>query len=171
MDQKFEDSGKLFLLGQLYHADKAWDEAEYYYKNSLRFDPIYKPAQAAMIKLMLDRGEPARAQQYLDTYMKQVANSPDKLIELGVEFQQQKLDPYALDCFQKVIELVPNSPEGYKYMGYFYLNKNDKDKATEYFKKSFNLDRLQDDVAFELGKLNVPIVYPGNPGKIAPSEE
>ncbi|MEJ2649962.1 MAG: hypothetical protein P8016_16325, partial [Sedimentisphaerales bacterium] len=80
LEKNFEDSQTHFLLGQLYQADKAWDDAEYQYNLALRFDPVYRPAQAAMVKLLLDRGDPVKAQHYLETYMNQVKDSPDKLV-------------------------------------------------------------------------------------------
>ena len=160
LDVKFEDPQKLFMLGQLYHRDKQWDNAEFYYTNSLRFDPFYRPAQAAMIKLALDRGDQAEAQKYFDMYINQAGKSTDKLIELALEFQQQNLDTYALSCYQKALEIDPNSAKTYKYLGYYYLYKDDKAKAKEAFEKSFNIDRVQPDVALELGRLEVPIVYP-----------
>ena len=167
-----EDSQAHFMLGQLYHEDKQWDEAEIEYKLAWQYDPVYWPAQAAMIKLQVDRGDPQKAQYYFDLYLKpilikqesrqvkQVLASVDDLINLGVECQDQQLDNYALTCFQKALDIAPNSPKTNKYMGYYYLSKNDKAKAKEYFEKSFNLDRLQKDVALELGRLDVPIEYP-----------
>jgi Tfp pilus assembly protein PilF len=170
LKHKFEDPQTHFLLGQLYHAEKAWDDAEYEYNMALRFDPVYRPAQAAMVKLLMDRGDKLKAQHYFDTYMNQVSDSPDKLIELATELQQQQLDTYALDCYQKALKIAPNSAKVYKSLGYFYLSRNDKDKARESFETSFKLDGNQPDVARELGKLSVPIVYDGKPGKIASKE-
>jgi Tfp pilus assembly protein PilF len=62
LEKNFEDSQTHFLLGQLYQTDKLWDDAEYQYNLALRFDPVYRPAQAAMVKLLLDRGDPVKAQ-------------------------------------------------------------------------------------------------------------
>lgn len=176
-----EDSQTHFMLGQLYHQDKEWDEAEIQYKLAWQYDPVYWPAQAALIKLELDRGDPGKARNYFDLFMKpilmkqesrqvkQVIEAANNLIDLGVECQQQQLDTYAMECLQKALDIAPNSPITNKYMGYYYLYKNDKAKAKEYFEKSFNLDRLQGDVALELGRLEVPIEYP--PADINESSE
>jgi len=167
LERKFENPRAHYLLGQLYHAERMWDDAEYHYNNSLRFDPVYRPAQAAMIKLLLDRGDTVKAANYLDSYMNQAAGSPGKLLELALEFQQQQLDTYALSCFQQALDLAPNSANIHKHLGYFYLSRDDKVKAREHFEISFNNDRNQPDVSRELGKLSVPVVYEPKPGTTA----
>lgn len=159
LKRNFEDSQTHFLLGQLYHADKAWDDAEYEYNLALRFNPTYRPAEAAMIKLQVDRGDNLKAQHYFEIYMNQAGDSPKKLVDLATNLQQQNVDTYALKCFQKALDIAPNSAMVHKYMGYFYLSKNNKEKAKEYFENSYKLDANQPDVALELGKLGVPIVY------------
>ena len=157
LDKKFENPEAHFLLGQLYHAERAWDDAEYHYNIALRFDPIYRPAQAGMIKLLLDKGDTVKADIYLENYMNQVAGSPNKLLELAKEFQTQQLDSYALICYQEALNIAPNSAQVNKAIGYFYLSRNNKEKAREHFEKSFKIDGTQTDVSRELGKLLVPI--------------
>ncbi len=159
LKRNFEDPQTHFLLGQLYHADKDWADAEYEYNLALRFDPVYRPAQAAMIKLQVDRGDNLKAQHYFEIYMNQAGDSPKKLVDLATNFQQQNVDTFALKAFQKALDIAPNSAMVHKYLGYFYLSRNDKEKAKEYFENSYRLDGNQPDVALELGKLGVPIVY------------
>lgn len=161
LNKNIEDSQAHYLLGQLYQADKAWDEAEDQYNLAWRYSPAYWPAQAAMIKLCIDRGDPVKTQQYLDTYMNHAEDSPEKLVGLGLEFQNQNLDTYALDCLQKALKMVPTSAKAHNYLGYFYLSRNDKEKAREYFEESFKLNGNQADIAKELGLLDVPVEYEG----------
>jgi tetratricopeptide (TPR) repeat protein len=163
LDRKYEDPQTHFLLGQLYHADRVWDEAEFYYNNALRFDPVYRPAQAAMIKLCVDKGDTVKAKNYLDIYMNQAGESPDKLVDLARELQRQQMNTYALTCFNKALEIAPKSANVHKYLGYFYLSQNEKEKASEHFQESFKIDSSQYDVARELGKLGVPIIYDAKP--------
>ncbi len=163
LNRKYEDPQTHYLLGQLYHADRAWDDAEFYYNNALRFDPVYRAAQAAMIKLCVDKGDTVRAQHYLDVYMNQAGENPDKLVDLARELQQQQMDTYALTCFNKALEIAPKSANAHKYLGYYYLSKNEKEKAKEHFQVSFEIDGTQHDVALELGKLGVPVVYDARP--------
>lgn len=171
LSRRYEDSQTHFLLGQLYHADRAWDDAEFYYNNALRFDPVYRPAQAGMIKLCVDKGDTLKAQNYLDIYMNHAGESPDQLIDLAAELQKQNVDKYALICFNKALAIAPKSAKVNKAVAYYYLNRNEKDKAREYFENSFNIDRNQPDVSRELGKLNVPIVYESKPPKTEGTEK
>ncbi|MBN1974313.1 MAG: hypothetical protein JW787_11785 [Sedimentisphaerales bacterium] len=168
---KYDDPTTHFLLAQLYHADRAWDDAEFYYNNALTYGPVYMPAQAGIVKLFIDRGDKLKAQHYFENYSNLAGKKPSALVELGREFQQQGLDTYALECFQKAFDLAPKSAEVHKYLGYYYLSKNDKDKARECFENSFNLDRNQHDVSRELGKLGVPVVYEGKPPKTEQAEK
>ena len=162
LDRKFENPQAHYLLGQLYQAERDWPNAEYHYNTALRFDPVYRPAQAAMVKLFLDRGDTAKAVNYLEIYMNQAEGSANQLLELALEFQKQNLDNYALTCFQKALNLAPNSAKIHKQLGYFYLEKSDKVSAEEHFVRSFNIDPLQPDIASELGKLGLTIGFPQN---------
>ena len=164
LDRKFENPQAHYLLGQLYQAEKDWPNAEYHYNTALRFDPVNRPAQAAMVKLFLDRGDTAKAANYFDIYMNQVEGSANQLIELALEFQKQDLDNYALTCFQKALELAPNSAKVHKYLGYFYLEKKDKIKAEDHFVLSYELNNKQPDVAYELGRLGVQVQIPRQTG-------
>ena len=163
LDRRYNDPPTHFLLAQLYHAEGAWDDAEFYYNNALRFDPVYRPAQAGLVKLFIDRGDTLKAQHYYENYMNQVGDNPSKIVELAREFQVQGLDSYAMKCFNEALSIAPKSAEVHKYLGYFYLSRNDKDKAREHFEESFNTDNTQEDIARELGKLGVPIIYEGIP--------
>ena len=161
LERRYDDEQTHFLLAQLYHAERSFDDAEFYYNNSLRFDPVYKPAQAGIIKLFLDRGDKLKAQHYLENYMSLAGENPTKIVELAREFQEQGLDTYAMDCFQKALDIAPKSAEVHKYLGYFYLSRNDSEKAREHFQTSFEIDATQHDVSRELGKLEVPVEYEG----------
>lgn len=163
LERNYEDPQTHFLLGQLYQADRAWDDAEFEYNRSLQFGPAYMPAQAAMIKLYADRGDAVKAKNYLDIYMNLAGGMPDKLVELAKELQKQQADTYALACLNKALEIAPKSANVHKNLGYYYLSKNEKEKASEHFQESFKIDSNQHDVALELGKLGVPIVYDAKP--------
>jgi len=49
-------------------------------------------------------------------------------------------------------------------MGYYYLSKNDKQRAKEYLARSFQINPGQWDVADELGRLGVPVRIPPKTG-------
>ncbi len=165
LDRKFENPDAHFQLGQLYHAEGNFSQAQWHYHRALNFDPVYWPAKAAMVKLFNDSGDPAKAKNIADDYINKVSISAPQSLELALAFQNEKLDRYAMLCFQQALNLAPNSPEIHKKVGYYYLNRNDKEKAKEYFIRSFQLDANQPDVAGELGRLGVEVRIPTNTGQ------
>jgi len=171
LDRKFENPDAHFELGRLYHAEREWSQAEWRYNRALGFDPVHRPAQAAMVKLFIDSGDPSKSRTYADIYMNQVFSSPTQSLELALAFQNERLDDYAMACFQQALNLSPNSPEIHKKIGYYYLSRNDKERAKEYFTRSFQLNPRQPEVAGELGRLGVEVRIPSNAGQSAKKPE
>lgn len=160
LDRKFENPDAHYELGQLYHADGMWAKAQYHYNIALSFAPVHRPAQAAMVRALQDGEDKARAKITADIYMNQVRGSATESLKLGLAFQKQLLDDYALSCYRQALHLAPNSPKINRQIGYYYLSKKDKVRATEYLSRSFQLDSKQPDVAGELGRLGVQIRIP-----------
>ena len=157
LERRFENPQAHYELGQLYQAEGLLQKAEYHYNVALGFDPVNAQAQAAMVKLFFDSGDTAKGKTYADVYINQVSGSAVQSLRLAMAFQEVQLDEYALTCYQQALNLAPNSARVNKQIGYYYLSKNDKVRAKEYLECSFNLDRIQPDVARELGRLGVPI--------------
>ena len=173
LDRKFENPDAHYELGRLYHAEGQWSQAEWRYHRALNFDPVHWQAQAAMVKLFIDSHDPDKSKNYADIYINKVSVSPTQSLELALAFQNERLDEYAMTCFQQALSLAPNSSEVHKKIGYFYLSRNDKERAKEYFTRSFQLDPKQPEVAGELGRLGVEVRIPtitgqnsDNPDKI-----
>jgi tetratricopeptide (TPR) repeat protein len=160
LDKKWENPTAHFELGQLYHAAGDWSKAEYHYNIALGFNPAYRDVQAAIVKLQFDKGDRPKGEWAANTYMTQVASSPEQLLALGVSFQKQGLDDYALKCYQNALSSAPDSPTVNRQLGYYYLDKNKKDLAKEYFIRSFQFNPNQPDVATELGRLGVAVKIP-----------
>ena len=55
--------------------------------------------------------------------MNQAAGSATQSLRLGMAFQKQQLDGYALDSYQQALSLAPDSAEVNKQMGFYYLIK------------------------------------------------
>jgi len=161
LEQKFENPAAHYELARLYHAEGRWAKAEYHYNIALSFDPANADAQAAMVKLFLDSGDTAKAKNYADSYMNLVGSSEIQSLRLAKAFQNQQLDEYALACYQQALNLAPDSARANKEIAFYYLNKNDKDRAKEYLTRSFQLDPKQPEVAGELGRLGVEVKIPG----------
>jgi tetratricopeptide (TPR) repeat protein len=165
LDRKFENPDAHYELGRLYHAEGQWSQAEWRYHRALNFDPVHWQAQAAMVKLFIDSHEPGKSKNYADIYINKVSVSPTQSLGLALAFQNEHLDEYAMTCFQQALSLAPNSAEVHKKIGYFYLSRNDKERAKEYFTRSFQLDPRQPEVAGELGRLGVEVRIPSRTGQ------
>lgn len=170
LDRKFENPQAHYELGQVYQSERNWIKAEYHYNVALGFDPAHAEAQAAMVKVFIESGDTAKSKTYADIYMNQVAGSADASFRLGFAFQKQLLDEYAFDCYMQALQLDPTSAKVHKQLGYYYLAKNDKVRAEEYLKRSFQLDPVQPEVGRELGRLGVEVRIPRkaekSPGRV-----
>ena len=160
LDRKFENPQAHYEIGQIYQSERQWIKAEYHYNVALSFDPAHSEAQAAMVKVFIESGDIAKSKTYADIYMNQAAGSASVSFRLGLAFQKQLLDEYAFDCYMQALHLAPSSAKIHKQLGYYYLSKNDKVRAEEYLKRSFQLDPVQPEVAGELGRLGVEIRIP-----------
>jgi len=174
LESKFENPEAHFELAQLYHSEGLWPKAEYHYSIALSFDPANAEAQAAMVKLFIDSGDTTKSKNYADIYIKMVGSSAIQSLRLAMAFQKEQLEEYALACYQQALDLAPTSARINKQMGFYYLGKNDKDRAKEYLVRSFKLDPKQTEVAGELGRLGVEVKIPqktagkvGEPGQQA----
>ncbi|MBW7990676.1 MAG: hypothetical protein FVQ84_11765 [Planctomycetes bacterium] len=161
LDRKFENPQAHYELGQIYQSERQWIKADYHYSIAISFDPAHTQAQAATVKVYIESGDTAKSKIYAEILISKVTGSADASYRLGLAFQQQLLDEYAFDCYMQAIHLDPTSAKVHKQLGYYYLGKNDKVRAEEYFKRSFNLDPVQPEVAGELGRLGVEVRIPG----------
>ncbi|MBC8217454.1 MAG: hypothetical protein H8E73_03220 [Planctomycetes bacterium] len=160
LERRFANPDVHFELGQSYRNDGLWTQAEYHFETAVRFDPLNRDAQAAMVKLLIDTGEQARASVCAKRYLKQADYSWKETLKLGKALEQEGAEEYALACYQQAVRLSPESPEGHKALGCYYLSKNNNDMAKECLKQSFRLDPSQAEVAGELGRLGVIVRLP-----------
>lgn len=160
LESKYEDTHAHFELGRLYQRDGLWAQAENEYNIALSFDPVYREAQAARVKVLLDAGDRSKAEILSDEYMNQASISALGSLKLALGFQNQGLDEYALACYQQALRLAPNSARINRQIGYYYLSKGNKVQAQDYLSRSFQLDPKQAEVAGELGRLGVAIRVP-----------
>jgi len=160
LNRKFENPDTHCKLGRLYHTQENWDKAEYHYNVALGFDPAHRPTQAAQVRMFVDKGDMAKAEQFASNYKNQVSASPRESISLGQEFEKEQLDEYALACYQQAIRVGSHLAEVNRQVGYYYLRCGDKTKAKEYLQRSFELNPNQSDVAGQLGRLGVAVQVP-----------
>jgi tetratricopeptide (TPR) repeat protein len=167
---KFENPQAHYKLARVYHKAQNWNKAEWYYSNALGFDPANRAAQAGQVKLFIDRGETAKAEQFANGYIRQAGPSVRETLRLGWEFKQLNLDDYTLRCFRQALDAEPTSFEANKQMGFYYYEKNDAAKAKQYLLRSFELNPRQPEVAGALGKLGVVVELPPEPAGQVPAK-
>ena len=160
LDRKFQKPDVHYALGQSFRSDGLWTQAEYHFETALGFDPAHRATQAAITKLLQDSGRGAEADTRAKMYVAQIGDSWKETLKLGNAFHKEKVDKYALTCYQQAVRLSPESPAIYKDMGYYYLSKNEEEVAKDCFKQSFHLDPMQPEVAGELGRLGVEVRVP-----------
>ena len=160
IDRKYENPQAHFELGQRYQADGLWSQAEHEYAVTLNFEPVNHRAQAARVKALREGGDTTKAGLLADEYIERASASASAALHLGLAFQEQGLDEYALSCYRQALQLAPNSAKINRQIGYYYLSKGDKVQAKDYLTRSFQLDPLQPEVAGELGRLGVPVIIP-----------
>lgn len=171
IDRRFEDPELHFELGKLYQGDGMWAQAEQEYKTALNFNPVYRQAQAARVKVLLDSGDKATAEQLAEIYIDQASISDSGSLLLALGFQDEGLDEYALRCYRRALDLNPNSAKINRQIGYYYLSKGDKQRALDYLSRSFQLNPNQPDVAGQLGRLGVTVGIPRKASKSSKSTE
>ena len=160
IERKYEDPQAHFELGQLYQSDGLWAQAEQQYNTALGFDPAHRDAQAARVKVLLAMGDKEKSELLAEIYTNQASNTAAGSLKLGLAFQNERLDEYALACYQQALRLAPNSAKINRQIGYYYLSKEDKVKGQDYLSRSFQLNPNQPDVARQLGQLGVAVTIP-----------
>jgi len=170
LQKKWENPQAQYELARLYHKAQNWNKADWYYSNTLGIDPAHKAAQAGQVKLFLDRGDAAKAEQFASGYIGRAAPSVRETLRLGWEFRQVNLDDYALRCFRQALDAAPDSYEANKQIGFYYRDKGDAAKAKQYLLRSFELNPRQPEVAGALGKLGVVVELPPMPPEQVPAK-
>lgn len=171
LDKRWENAQAQYQLARIYHQAQNWTKAEWRYSNALGLDPANKAAQAGQVKLFIDRGDPAKAEQFARGYMQQAAlSSVRESLRLGWEFRQVNLDEYALRCFRQALDADPSSFEANKQIGFYYRDKGDTAKTKQYLLRSFELNPRQPDVAGALGKLGIIVQLPPEPPEQVPAK-
>jgi tetratricopeptide (TPR) repeat protein len=160
VDKKFENTEAHYELATLYSSDGLFDKAEWHYNIVTGFDPAHHRAQAGMVKMLAASGRAARSKITAEMYMNQARVSAKSSYLLGQAFQKELMDEYAMACYQQALALAPDSAAINKQIGLYYLSKNDKARAEEYFRRSFQIDPYQADISGQLGRMGVEVAVP-----------
>ncbi len=161
IEKKFENPPAHYELARLYHRAHQWRKAEYHYDITLGFDAAHRAAQAGLVKMYIEMGDTAKAENFANSYISQAGISDVKeLLRLAWECEKVSLDDYAMRCFRQALSMAPDSAEVNKQMGFYYLGKGDSSSAKQYLQRSFQLNANQADVAGALGRLGVVVQSP-----------
>jgi Flp pilus assembly protein TadD len=172
IDKKYENPEAHYQLGKLAYQEGRLDKADFEYRVALGFNPVHYRAQAGVVRVAVDQKQKERARITAELYISQTAVSAPASLRLGKAFENEGLGEYALSCFYQAAGLEPKNPEPYKCIGYHYLEKGDKVQAEENFRRSFELDPYQADIAAELGRMGVMVGLPRtNNTKSAPESQ
>lgn len=160
IERRFRNPQAHYELAHYYHRTQEWSKAEYRYNIALSQQPSLLGAQAGLVKLYIDRGNSAQAEQFANAYIRQASGSTSTTLRLAWEFENQGLSDYAMQSFRQALAEAPDSAEANKQMGLYYLGKGDNDRARQYLGRSFELNPRQPDVAGALGQLGVVVQAP-----------
>ena len=158
--RKYSDADAHYEMGKLYQADGLWEKAETEYHIATSFDPAHWRAEAAKVKMLIQKGDKSRAELTAEQAMNRASVSAESSLLLGKAFQRELLDKKAVTCYHQALTLAPSSSALHKQIGYYYLSKNEKIRAEEYLRRSFQLNPYQPEVAGELGRMGVVVQMP-----------
>jgi Tfp pilus assembly protein PilF len=157
VEHEYKEPDGHYQLGKVYQAEGLWEQAEHEFSVALSFDPVHRASQAARVKTLLLSGDSAASKSAADSYMSEAFTSAKGSLELGMAFQKEGLDEYALAGYRRALAMAPGSAKVNRQVGYYYLSKGEKDVAREYLVKSFRQNSNQPEVAKELGRLGVEV--------------
>jgi tetratricopeptide (TPR) repeat protein len=163
LNKKFENPQAHYQLADLYRRSRNWNMAEYHYITAISQEPGNKAAQAGLVKMFVERGERAKAEQFANAYITQSGVAVADRLRLGYEFEKVGLDDYALRAYRQAVAAAPDSAEANRQIGYYYRAKGDTANAKKYLQRSFELNPRQPDVAGDLGRMGVVVQTPGVP--------
>jgi len=160
INRKYTDADAHYELGKIYQADGLWEKAETEYHIATSFDPAHWRAEAAKVKMLIQKGDKPRAELTAEQAMNRAGVSAESSLLLGKAFQREFLDEKAVTCYHQALTLAPNSSALHRQIGYYYLSKNQNVRAEEYLRRSFQLNPYQPEVAGELGRMGVVVQIP-----------
>ena len=156
----FQDPEAQYQLGEYYRCQGQWDRAQYHLDLALNFAPAFRKAQVALVRMLVDKGDPQAADRTASRFYRQLSNSPLEMADLAKAFAVGGLDQYALACFTEATQACPGSASAFKELGLYWLAKSETAKAKSCLTRSFELDPSQSDVAEALGRLGVVVEVP-----------
>lgn len=160
VEKKWNDAKSHYKLGKLYQDEGKWRKAEREFLVALGQNPVHWESAAAVVRTRFATGEEQESRVLAESYIKQSSYSGASSALLGKAFQREGFDSYALTSYEQALRIAPDSAELNKWVGYYYLHKNNEVRAMDYLRRSFEINPRQGEVARALGKLGVKVELP-----------
>jgi tetratricopeptide (TPR) repeat protein len=160
VEKKWNDANAHYELGKIYQGESQWRKAEREFSVALGQNPVHWESAAAVVRTRLAAGEKKESEILAESYIRQSSYSASASLLLGKAFQREDFDDYALTCYEQALRIAPDSAELNKWVGYYYLHKENEVRAMDYLRRSFEINPRQGDVARALGKLGVKVELP-----------
>jgi tetratricopeptide (TPR) repeat protein len=109
---------------QIYHVHKNFAQAEELLCKAAGLDPNNTISRAALMALCMQQGREAHALKLFEQLAKQQPDNGVNYFYLGQLLLQARQFDAAEKAYQKVTELSPERPEGYRALAEFYLRAN-----------------------------------------------
>ncbi|MBF0274005.1 MAG: tetratricopeptide repeat protein [Nitrospinae bacterium] len=129
-------------LGNVYFADKNYDEAEKYLNKAIQLNENYHTPYATLAKIAIKDGKNEKAIEYLKKASKIKPDSIDSHVTLGnLYLGQFKLDE-AQKEFEAVLSIDPDFVDVYSRIAFIYIEKNiNLDKAAAFIQKGMKIEK------------------------------
>lgn len=136
-------------LGESFEALGRKEEALSNYEKALSIDPKLEDLYVPIAGLYLEKGEVAKADQFISKVS--TKNSADTQYLRGLIYYKMDSYPDALAAFNETIKLDPNKAEAYYYQAETLDRLNQNDQALEAYRKAVQLKPDFLEAWFDLG--------------------
>jgi Flp pilus assembly protein TadD len=119
---------------------KGMDQSVATLKQALELKPDDPETLQLLVNVLVDAGREQEAQTYLAKLPQGAKIDPERLINVGIKYYNEKQIDKALEAFNKAVTDNPELAEAYYYRGLVYLNKGKVPEAKADFQKLLALD-------------------------------
>jgi Flp pilus assembly protein TadD len=119
---------------------KGLDQSIATLKQALELKPDDPETLQLLVNVLVDAGREHEAQTYLAKLPQGAKIDPERLINVGIKYYNEKQIDKALEAFNKAVSDNPDLAEAYYYRGLVYLNKGKVPEAKADFQKLLALD-------------------------------
>lgn len=142
-----------YTLGEIYLAQGDRAMAEFYFRQSLGWQPEYPPGHNSLGMLLYERGLKDEAVAHWYQALETDAAFVQAPINLSSALAEQEKSSEAISFLQKAIELSPNEPGLYRRLGGMQVEQKNVLAARRAFLEASRLDDTNADTFYMLGYL------------------